>query len=175
MGGPFAALRALCREATPPSSPRQVAVSGGAEGCWARRSDAIAAATKHVTGTSGRRARDLRPYLPRVSAGRLLRAGRGPVEVTEMMFWYGNAGWAFWQIALTWTVMIAFGGLLIWAVYALITSGRGKPGAGATGDGARQVLDERLARGEIDTGEYRRLRDTMAEADSGGKARAGSA
>jgi putative membrane protein len=94
------------------------------------------------------------------------------VEVTEMMFWYGNA---FWQITLMWAVMIAFGGLLIWAIYTLITSGRGKPGAGAAGDGPRQVLDERLARGEIDTGEYRRLRDTMAEADGGGKARAGSA
>jgi len=46
-----------------------------------------------------------------------------------MMFWYGNAGWAFWQIALMWAFMIAFWGLLIWAVYALITSGRSKPGA----------------------------------------------
>ena len=92
-----------------------------------------------------------------------------------MMFWYGNAGWAFWQIALMWAVMITFWGLLIWAVYALITSGRRKPGADAAGDGARQILDERLARGEIDTGEYRRLRDTMVEADRGSKARAGSA
>ncbi len=92
-----------------------------------------------------------------------------------MMFWYGNAGWAFWQIALMWAFMIAFWGLLIWAVYALITSGRSKPGADAAGDGARQILDERLARGESDTGEYRRLRDTMVEADRGGKARAGSA
>jgi hypothetical protein len=29
------------------------------------------------------------------------------------MFWYGNAGWAFWQIALMWAVMIAFWDLLI--------------------------------------------------------------
>jgi putative membrane protein len=96
------------------------------------------------------------------------------VEVTEMMFWYGHAGWAVWQIALTWAVMVAFWGLLIWAVYALITWGRRKPGAGAADDGARQILDERLARGEIDAGEYRRLREAMEETGSG-KARAGNA
>jgi putative membrane protein len=110
------------------------------------------------------------------------------VEVTEMMFWYGHAGWALWQISLMWAVMITFGGLVVWAVYALITGGR-KPGAGG-GGGARQILDERLARGEIDTDEYQRLRDAMTKAaddrgkaaddrgkaaDDRGKARAGSA
>ena len=92
-----------------------------------------------------------------------------------MMFWYDNAGWAFWQIALMWAFMIAFWGLLIWAAYTLITRVTRKPGAGPAGDGARQILDERLARGEIDTDEYRRLRDAMADEGSPGKARAGSA
>jgi putative membrane protein len=86
-----------------------------------------------------------------------------------MMFWYGNAGWAFWQIAVMWVFMIAFWGLLIWAVCALITNLARKPGKGHTGDGARRILDERLARGEIDTDEYRRLRDAMAEQGSRGK------
>ena len=54
------------------------------------------------------------------------------------MFWYGNAGWAFWQIALMWAVMIAFWDLLIWAVYALITNVTRKPGTGPAGDGARR-------------------------------------
>jgi len=85
----------------------------------------------------------------------------GPAEVAGMMFWYSNAGWAFWQIALMWVFMIGFWGLLIWAVCALITNLTRKPGAGQTGDGARRILDERLARGEIDAGEYRRLRDAM--------------
>ena len=92
-----------------------------------------------------------------------------------MMFWYGNAGWAFWQGALMWVFMIAFWGLLIWAVYALITRATRKPGTGPAGDGARQILDERLARGEIDTDEYRRLRDALREEGSPGRARAGSA
>jgi len=92
-----------------------------------------------------------------------------------MMFWYGNAGWAFWQIALMWAFMIAFWGLLIWAAYALITRATRKPGAGPAGDGARRILDERLARGEIDADEYRRLRDAMADEDGRSKAQADSA
>ena len=78
-----------------------------------------------------------------------------------MMFWYGNAGWAFWQMALMSVFMIAFWGLLIWAVYALIARTTPKPGAGPAGDGAQRILAERLARGEIGADEYRRLRDAL--------------
>jgi putative membrane protein len=97
------------------------------------------------------------------------------VEVIEMMFWYGNAGWALWQIALMWAFMAAFWGLLIWAAYALITRVIRRPGAGRAGDGARRILDERLARGEIDADEYRRLRDTMTGEGDRSQAGAGSA
>ena len=83
-----------------------------------------------------------------------------------MMFWNGG-GWPFWEVALMWVGMIAFWGLLIWAIYALITSATRRPGAEAPGDGhggdpARRILDERLAHGEIDADEYRRLRDVLA-------------
>jgi putative membrane protein len=81
-------------------------------------------------------------------------------ELIVMMFWYGNASWPFWEVALMWAGMIAFWGLLIWAVYALITGATRRTGAG-TRDGkhngnARRILDERLARGEIDSDEYQR-------------------
>ena len=84
-----------------------------------------------------------------------------------MMFWYGNAGWPFWEVALMWVGMIAFWGLLIWAVYVLVTGATRRPNSGAggeehRGDDALRILDERLARGEIDTDEYRRLRDVLA-------------
>ena len=46
-----------------------------------------------------------------------------------MMFWYG-AHWAFWQAGLMWVAMIAFWGLLIWGVYALITTGNHQTPAG---------------------------------------------
>jgi putative membrane protein len=83
--------------------------------------------------------------------------------VIEMMFWYG-AHWAFWQASLMWVGMIVFWGLLIWAVYALITAAR-RPSRDRDddqGSSARRILDERLARGEIDDAEYQRLRDLLS-------------
>jgi putative membrane protein len=81
-----------------------------------------------------------------------------------MMFWYGN-GWAWWQAGLMWLAMIAFWALLIWAAYALVTGITWWPrqterGGKQPGD-AQRILDERLARGEIDTEEYQRLRDVL--------------
>ena len=85
-----------------------------------------------------------------------------------MMFWYGG-GWAFWEVVLMWVGVIAFWGLLIWAVYAVVTAVTRRPGQQHgeehPGGGARRILDERLARGEIDTGEYRHLRELL---DAGG-------
>jgi putative membrane protein len=81
-----------------------------------------------------------------------------------MMFSYGG-GWAWWQAGLMWLAMIAFWALFIWAAYVLITGiarrgreperGERRPG------GARRILDERLARGEIDAEEYQRLREVL--------------
>jgi len=70
-----------------------------------------------------------------------------------MMFW------------LMWVAMIAFWVLLGWVIYALVTgatrraadSGRG----GQQPGDAHRILDERLARGEIDAEEYRRLREVL--------------
>ena len=95
-----------------------------------------------------------------------------------MMFWYGGH-WMFWQASLMWIGTILFWALLIWAVYALITSATRRPGAEPpdderSGDPARRILDERLARGEIDTDEYRRLRDVLASSDDRSPAGRGS-
>ena len=89
-----------------------------------------------------------------------------------MMFWNGGT-WAWWQASLMWIAMIVFWGLLIWLVYTLITAATRRPGAPEHGGGdARRILDERLARGEIDTEEYQRLRDII---DGGaGRSPAGS-
>jgi putative membrane protein len=76
-----------------------------------------------------------------------------------MMFWYGEH-WAWWQGGLMWLGMIVFWGVLIWAVYALITNLTRKPGQ-PQHDDALRILDQRLARGEIDAEEYQRLRDLI--------------
>ena len=60
-----------------------------------------------------------------------------------MMFWYGGH-WAWWQGGLMWLGMIAFWGLLIWAVYAVITNLTRKPGTNDSGDDPRRLLDRRL-------------------------------
>jgi len=91
-----------------------------------------------------------------------------------MMFWYG-AHWAFWQASLMWVGMIVFWGLLIWAGYALITAARKPSQDRGDGDGARRILDERLARGEIDEAEYRRLRDLIGSRDQHEPAGTGTA
>lgn len=84
-----------------------------------------------------------------------------------MMFW-GGGGWAFWQVAVMWIVMIGFWALLIWGIWALIShASRGQGGQHRDdeprrdGQQARQILDERLARGDIDAEEYHRLRDVL--------------
>ena len=77
-----------------------------------------------------------------------------------MMSW-DYSGWAWWQAGLMWLVMIAFLALLIWVVYALVTGvtrrGREPERGEQQPGGARRILDERLARGEIDADEYRQL------------------
>jgi len=81
-----------------------------------------------------------------------------------MMFGYG-AGWPVWEIALMWFGMIAFLAVLIWAAYAIITSTTRRPGSSHGSADARSVLDQRLARGEIDAAEYQRLRGLIASGD----------
>jgi len=81
--------------------------------------------------------------------------------MVAMMFWYG-AHWVFWQAGLMWAGMIVFWALLIWGIYVLISNATRRPGGGQDGGDARRILDERLARGEIDAEEYRRLRDVIS-------------
>jgi putative membrane protein len=79
-----------------------------------------------------------------------------------MMFGYGS-GWPAWGIALMWIGMLAVLAFLIWTAYALINSTTRRPGRDTDrqpGSAAR-ILDERLARGEIDAEEYRRLQDLI--------------
>jgi putative membrane protein len=84
--------------------------------------------------------------------------------MVKVMFWYGGH-WAFWPAALMWVLMLVFWGLLIWAVYALVTAALRRPHRHDEGGGAREILDQRLARGQIDSAEYQRLRDLIGADD----------
>jgi uncharacterized membrane protein len=99
-----------------------------------------------------------------------------------MMFGYGGAGggWPVWAVALMWIGMLAFLGVLIWIGYTLMTRQhqrrRGDRGAQKRrgGTDARGVLDERLARGDIDAAEYQKLRGLIAAGDDQAPAGAAS-
>jgi putative membrane protein len=135
----------------------------------------MSADTRRAQGLPPPPSRALRHYPPRVSDGRLNSSGPqtpGPEEVAAMMFWYG-AHWAFWEVALMWVGMIAFWGLLIWAVYALVVTATRKPGQEHRGEDALRILDQRLARGEIDAEEYQRPRDLIGSGRSDSRAGAG--
>ena len=91
-----------------------------------------------------------------------------------MMFGYGGS-WPFWEVGHMWLGMIVILGLLVWGIYALMTSQPRKQGSEPAGDPAARILDERLARGEIDAAEYQHLKDVMMTArQSGSPSGAGS-
>jgi putative membrane protein len=79
-----------------------------------------------------------------------------------MMMRYGS-GWAWWQVGLMWAAVIVFLVLLIWAAYVLVTSLTRRPVQTGSGgpESPQRILSERLARGEIDETEYRRLRGLL--------------
>ena len=65
-----------------------------------------------------------------------------------------------------WIAMIAVLAFLIWVAYALITSASRGPDRDQDTPDARGVMDQRLARGEIDAAEYQRLRSLIVSGDS---------
>ena len=73
-----------------------------------------------------------------------------------------GGGWTTGWMWL-WPVLILAGLVLVgFVVVRLVRSGFTFPtGAGEPDSAARRILDERLARGEIDEDEYRRRRDAL--------------
>jgi putative membrane protein len=77
-----------------------------------------------------------------------------------MMVWFGSH-WAFWQSGVMSIAILVFWLMVVWIVYAFVTSGPPRTRSREDSADARQILDQRLARGEIDAEEYRRLRDLI--------------
>jgi putative membrane protein len=72
------------------------------------------------------------------------------------MWWHGDLSWWSWLIMSV--GMVAFWGLVIWALVALL---RGRGDSATPRQGPHEILAERLARGEIDEQEYRERLDAL--------------
>jgi putative membrane protein len=69
-----------------------------------------------------------------------------------------DAGWGWWMALM----MVAFWGVVIWLVVTFVrNSEKRRPRHDEHLETAQAVLAERLARGEIDTAEYRERLDTL--------------
>jgi putative membrane protein len=82
--------------------------------------------------------------------------------------WYHDSGWSGGGWLLMALMMVAFWavviGLVVWAVRSSGSRHQGPPSPPATSHpdwGARQILDERFARGEINEDEYRQRRGVL--------------
>ena len=82
-----------------------------------------------------------------------------------MMGWYHDGmGWAGWLVMVV--GMVAFWGLVVWAVIAIFRSTQTSTTDGGTAAhrDPLDILDERFARGEIDESEYRARADVLRAA-----------
>lgn len=92
-----------------------------------------------------------------------------------MMGWYGGGmgGGAWVLMGLFWVAVIA---VIVWLVVRLLPDRAGAPPAppvppaapaAPAQDSALEILDRRLARGEIDPDTYRAIRAVLAESGGG--------
>jgi putative membrane protein len=77
------------------------------------------------------------------------------------MMWYWGSGVHWWGWLLGALGMVVFWGLIVWAIWFFVTNVLRHPNHTPGSGEAKRILDERLARGDIDAQEYARLRDLM--------------
>ncbi|MDA8040242.1 MAG: SHOCT domain-containing protein [Actinomycetota bacterium] len=77
------------------------------------------------------------------------------------MMWYWGGGVHWWGWLLGFVGMVAFWGLIVWAIWYFVTGLSRRPDENRRPGDAKAILDERLARGEIDVEEYRHLCDLI--------------
>jgi uncharacterized membrane protein len=83
-----------------------------------------------------------------------------------MMGYGGHGDW--WVLMLI--GMLVFAGLIIWAIYAISRSSARPSQSGNSLEDARTILEQRLARGEIDDQEFTKLCALVTPADGHSKA-----
>ncbi len=81
------------------------------------------------------------------------------------MYWNGHMSAAGWILSIVWTLIIIALVLagIAWLVSALGNRETRAPASAPPGASAREILDRRLAGGELTVEEYRHLRETMGD------------
>jgi putative membrane protein len=79
--------------------------------------------------------------------------------------YYGNMGWGGWMVMGV--IMVAFWGLVIFAVISLFRSTTSPSPSRPNEADPQQILDERLARGDIDAADYQARRTALREGTGG--------
>jgi putative membrane protein len=80
-----------------------------------------------------------------------------------MMYWNGHMTTAGWIIAILWTVIILalIAGAIAWLASTLTSRGPSRTGGAADEASAREILDRRLAKGELTVEQYKQLREAI--------------
>ena len=73
------------------------------------------------------------------------------LEVNDMWYMHGIGAWGWLTMLVFWAVVI---GLIVWTVRSTTSAPRDE-------DTPRRILDERLARGEIDLDDYEERRRVL--------------
>jgi putative membrane protein len=77
--------------------------------------------------------------------------------------WHMGDGWGWWMV-VGWVWMAVFWGLIIWAVYAIIsrlTGGRETPPVPPREPTAIEILERRYAHGELTDDEFEAMRERL--------------
>jgi len=76
--------------------------------------------------------------------------------------WNMGDGWGWWML-FGWIWMIAFWGLIVWAVVALVSRTSGPRPQSEAKTNPLQILEERYARGDISHEEFEERRRRLLE------------
>lgn len=81
------------------------------------------------------------------------------------MYWNGHMSTGGWILSVLWTLIIValIGGGIVWLISAIGNRGPSSPDAKAPSPSAREILDRRLASGELTLEQYQQLREAMGD------------
>ena len=84
------------------------------------------------------------------------------------MYWNGHMSTGGWILSVLWTLIIIalVGGGVVWLVTALGSRDKGAAPPEASGESAREILDRRLAGGELTVEQYQQLREALGDPPS---------